>query len=238
MFTSGHVQLSQFTSSHPTFNYMTKMQTEEVHLHHLVFIPGPGIGNIVPAVEFVKLMINRDTRLLITFLLFNDPMIHSYKQSLCMNPNPSLRFQDLPQPEENSTSNADQTKPHFILAMELINSHKPMVREAVLSMIESKLQVNGLIVDMFCMNMIDVANEFDIPSYSFFTCSAAFLSFKLYNQAVYDHYNLDIAQNKSGTEKYPGPGFLNHVPESVFPGIIFDESNRRITFQSSQDLRN
>ncbi|KAK6157060.1 hypothetical protein DH2020_011308 [Rehmannia glutinosa] len=196
----------------------------EVH-QLIIFIPGPGMGHIVSAVEVGKLILNRETRLSITFLLINDPQTQKYTNTLHSNENPRLQFINLPEIDTQTSSTSDRTsKPPPLVAAENIDRHKPLVREAVLAISKSKTRVAGFIVDMFCLSMIDVANEFGIPIYTFFTSSAAFLSLKLFFQSLTDEHNQDITEFKDSDQEFLIPGFVNPVPAKVLPSTMLDKN--------------
>ncbi|KAL2487674.1 putative UDP-glucose flavonoid 3-O-glucosyltransferase 3 [Forsythia ovata] len=84
------------------------------------------------------------------------------------------------------------------------------MREAVIEIINFKsFQVAGVIVDMFCVNMIDVADEFKIMSYVFFPSSAGFLAIMLQVQVITDEFKQDITKYKDTDKELLIPGFLN-----------------------------
>ncbi|KAI3457637.1 hypothetical protein Pfo_014300 [Paulownia fortunei] len=198
------------------------MKAEE---QQLIFIPGPGMGHIVPAVEVGKLILSRDTRLSITFLLINDPQVHKYTNSLHFHANPRLRFLNLPEVETQRSSSSElMSKPPSLLAAEHIDRHKPRVREAVLAITKSKTRVVGFIIDMFCVSMIDVANEFGIPTYTFFASSAAFLTLMLFFQSLTDDHGQDITEYKDSDQEFLIQGFVNPVPAKVLPSAMLDKN--------------
>nr|GEW55013.1 anthocyanidin 3-O-glucosyltransferase 2-like [Tanacetum cinerariifolium] len=74
-----------------------------------------------------------------------------------------------------------------------------------LSKIRGSGRVAGFVVDMFCTCMTDVANEFNVPTYVFFTSNAAYLGFKLYIQTLNDDQNQDVTElSLSDTEMPDG----------------------------------
>ena len=66
-----------------------------------------------------------------------------------------------------------------------VESYKPHVRTVVSESISSRSnssdspQVAALIIDFFCVTMIDIGNQFGIPSCIYFTSNAGFLNFML-----------------------------------------------------------
>nr|GEU46889.1 anthocyanidin 3-O-glucosyltransferase 2-like [Tanacetum cinerariifolium] len=72
--------------------------------------------------------------------------------------------------------------------------------------------IAGFVIDMFCTCMIDVANEFHIPTYVFFTSNAAFLGFELYIQTLCDDQNQDVIELIHSDTEVSVPCFVKQVP--------------------------
>ncbi|KAL2559698.1 UDP-glycosyltransferase 71B7 [Forsythia ovata] len=196
-------------------------------LIELMFIPGPGVSHLVSAVEIGRMILSRHQHLSITYLLIdinpNDKSLDNYTQSLPSSATSRLRFTKLRRVQPEFSPEL-ASKPPPVLATAIIDSHKPCVREAVLEIIKSgSSQVAGIIVDMFCTNMIDIADEFKIPSYVFFTSGAGFLALILQVQVITDEFKQDITTNK----ELLIPGFLNPVPVKVLPNTMLDKSGGR-----------
>ncbi|CAA3032736.1 UDP-glucose flavonoid 3-O-glucosyltransferase 6-like [Olea europaea subsp. europaea] len=193
----------------------------------LVFIPGPGVGHLVSAVEIGRLIVSRHQNLSITYLLIdihpNDKSLDTYTQSLPSSATSRLRFTKIQRAQTELNPELD-SKPLAVLAVLLFDSHKPYVKEAVLEIIKSDAsQVVGIIVDMFCVNMMDVADEFKIPSYVFFTSSAGFLALMLQVQVITDEFRQDITEFDMDKELLV-PGFLKPVPAKVLPTVMLDKN--------------
>ncbi|XP_057789767.1 anthocyanidin 3-O-glucosyltransferase 2-like [Salvia miltiorrhiza] len=201
------------------------MSVEDVEL---IFVPGPGIGHIVPAIEVGKLMLDEHTRLAITFLLINDPVIREYTNSSGFHYNPRLRLLTLPEPEEGKSPSSDfRTKSELppVKALVNVDRHKPLVREAVLGiMMKTRSRVVGFVVDMFCLSMTDVADEFSIPNYVFFTSGADFLSLMMTMRRLTDEDGIDITEFKDSDQEFSVAGFLNPVPAKVMPSMMLDKN--------------
>ena len=156
----------------------------------LVFIPSPGDGHIKPLVEVAKLLVERDDRVSVTILIipqmvgFSTGSSSSYIASLSTASEDRLHYNVLSVADE---PNSDGPKPNFLA---FIDSFKPQVKAAVEKLITDPAQpessppsrLAGFVVDMFCTEMIDVANEFNVPSYLFYTSNATFLGTQFHAQ--------------------------------------------------------
>lgn len=200
----------------------------------LVFIPSPGVGHLVSAVETAKILIDRDERLSITVLVMkipSDANLNAYTRSVSSNSSSSsdrLRFVDLPYDESKS----NLISPHTFLSS-LIDSHKLNVKNIAAEMVESDsstTRLAGFVVDMFCVSMIDVANEFGVPSYVYFTCGAAMLGLMFHLQALRDDHNRDITEYKESDAELAVPSFVNPVPAKVLPSVVLDKEGGSTMF--------
>ncbi|KAM0069461.1 putative flavonol 3-O-glucosyltransferase [Helianthus debilis subsp. tardiflorus] len=188
----------------------------------LIFIPAPGVGHLKLTMEIAKLLVNRDQRLFITVLVIKPLSVNSgtavtaYIESLAENNMDNhISFILLPQDE---TQPFHDPKDPSNSPIEFIKSHSKYVRNAVtdLKRQPGSRWVAGFVVDMFFTSMIDVANEFDVPTFVFFTSNAAFLGFTLYIKTLCDDLNRDVVDlSNSGTEMLV-PCFVNPVPTKVF----------------------
>ncbi|KAM5551003.1 UDP-glucose flavonoid 3-O-glucosyltransferase 6 [Rosa sericea] len=190
----------------------------------LIFIPIPGIGHIVSTVEIAKLLLSRDDNLFITILIMKFPFTadgsDAYIKSLA---DPSLKtqrisFANLPQEQFQGTGATG--------FFTFIDSHKSHVKDAVTKLTESgsETRIAGFVIDMFCTGMIDVANEFGLPSYVFYTSGAADLGLMFHLQALRDEENKDCTEFKNSDAELVVPSFVNPLPAArVLPGVVFDK---------------
>lgn len=65
--------------------------------------------------------------------------------------------------------------------------------------------------------MIDVANQFNVSTYVFFTSGAAFLGMIFHLQILQDEHNIDIIELEKSDTELNIPSFLNSVPSKVLP---------------------
>ncbi|CAL8138516.1 unnamed protein product [Prunus armeniaca] len=181
----------------------------------LVFIPAPGVGHIVSTVEIAKQLVARDDQLFITILIMKLPF-----DKLFTNIDPSIShrisFVDLPE------SHIDTQGLGFTSIIKtFVQGHKTHVKDAVTKLLAQSAQAElaGFVIDMFCTPMINVANEFQIPSYLFFTSSAASLGFWFHLQSLHDEQGKDVDEITGWESELMVPSFINPVPVGVWPGV-------------------
>ncbi|CAL0304869.1 unnamed protein product [Lupinus luteus] len=191
----------------------------------LVFIPTPTIGNLVPVVEFAKLITKHDPRFSATVLIItvpHRPLITTYFNSLSSS-STNLRFLHLPTVDPPAP---DQYQTIVGFLSLLIQKHKHHVKHALIELIKTEspsdsdsVQLGAIFIDMFTTAAIDVAAELNLPSYLFFASPATFLGFTLHLSQI------ETELTESKTELFPFPCFKNSLPRSVFPRLLFIEKN-------------
>ncbi|KAL2482177.1 UDP-glycosyltransferase 71B7 [Forsythia ovata] len=184
----------------------------------LVFIPAPGIGHLISTIELAKLLTDRDERLSITVLILKLPM-DSKTDSYSQKSNSRIRFIEF-------FLNQPITPNNFVT--DFIEGHKDPIRDAVTKIVRDEsnsIRLAGFVIDMFCTTMIDVANEFGVPTYVFFTTTAAMLGFIFYLQSRGDEQKLDVTEYKNSNTKLLIPTYINPVPANVFPSKLFDKDS-------------
>ncbi|KAG5238330.1 UDP-glycosyltransferase 71D [Salix suchowensis] len=156
----------------------------------LIFIPGPGVGHLSSCLELAKRLLEHDDRLSITALVMNMPFtssIDSYTRSLTAS-QPRIKFVHLPGVDPPPSDLVRKSPEAYIC--DFIESHITQVRAAVTDIISSlsnsDVRVAGFVLDFFCVSMIDIANEFSLPSYIFITSNAGFLGLMLYLPGRHD----------------------------------------------------
>ncbi|KAI8558699.1 hypothetical protein RHMOL_Rhmol04G0117100 [Rhododendron molle] len=191
----------------------------------LVFIPSPGMGHLVSTVEMAKQLIGRDHRLSITVLIMKFPFdkskVSSSTQSLLPTAaDDQLKFVYLPQEEAALAELRPKNPINFMF--EFLNMSKQHVRDHVTKLISTdSSRLAGFVVDMFCTPMMDVAAEFGLPTYVFFTSSCAFLGFKLHLDTL--SRDQDITELKDSDAELEVPVFVNPVPAKVLPSVVLDK---------------
>nr|XP_043624951.1 hydroquinone glucosyltransferase-like [Erigeron canadensis] len=142
---------------------------------HIVLIPSPGMGHLIPLVEFAKRLNTLHNFSSTFFILNNGPLSKSQHAFLDSLPNainylilPPLNFDDLPQ----------DTKIETRMSL-MVTRSNPSIKEALKSITLNK-KVVALFVDLFGTDGFDIAIEFGIPHYLFFPASAMTLSLFLH----------------------------------------------------------
>ncbi|PSR96493.1 UDP-glycosyltransferase [Actinidia chinensis var. chinensis] len=190
---------------------MEKMKAEA----ELAFIPFPGTGHLVSTVEMAKKIISRDDRISVTVLVMKFPVDSTHKQLPIHEDHQRLRFVDLPkyEPEKEQSSKSINT-----FMVDFMNSNKPHVRDVVSKMMAEPTRLAGFVIDMFCTAMMDVADEFGLPTYVFFTSSAAFLGLVLH------HHHHDVSDLKHHPDaELSVATFTKPVPVKLLPTVFLDK---------------
>lgn len=97
-----------------------------------------------------------------------------------------------------------------------IDPYKPRVRECVQETIRT-VRLGRFIIEMFSTAMIDVANEFGVPTYVFYTSGAAALGFQLHMQRI-------TMEGLRGCERDLNiPNYANPFPPKLTPSALLEE---------------
>ncbi|GAB2232932.1 hypothetical protein Droror1_Dr00012001 [Drosera rotundifolia] len=184
----------------------------------LILIPSPGAGHLVSFNQLARRLVERgNNRFSITILLINlpfDPPKSKIGTSDDDDDN-LIRYITLPNlnppPIELLSINWEK------YCSDLIASHTDNVRGVIVKM---SGRVAGVIVDLFCTPFIDVANVLDVPSYLFFTSSAAFLCYMLYMPTLFEKYGRGLRESDPDSIV---PGFKNPYPSKYTPPFMLHE---------------
>ncbi|CAK8539048.1 unnamed protein product [Lathyrus sativus] len=178
----------------------------------VVFIPSPGVGHLGSALEFAKLLINRDSRLSITVLVIKFPNTDEKVQTLSSSfDSENLHIINLPE-----CTHLSSTPDGSHSASALAETQKPNVKEAV-----SKIngQLAAFVVDMFCTTMIDVAIDFGVPSLLYFTSGIAYLGLVLHLHTLMEN-NLEATRILLQQDEVDIPSFSIPVPTNTLPTVV------------------
>ncbi|KFK43056.1 hypothetical protein AALP_AA1G072500 [Arabis alpina] len=186
----------------------------------IIFVPSPGPGHLLVCIEFAKSLIKRDQRIhTITILHWTLPLApqaNLFAKSLVAS-EPQIRLYALPEIQNPPPLELFFKAPEAYL----LGSTKktiPLVREALSTLVSPR--VTGLVLDFFCVPLIQVGNEFNLPSYIFSTCNGGFVSMMKYlpERHCINSSQLDL---NSGDKEHSIPGFVCSVPTKVLPPGLF-----------------
>ncbi|CAG7875089.1 unnamed protein product [Brassica rapa] len=201
----------------------------------LIFIPFPITGHLLATIELVKIILSHDPRRIHTITILNWglpflPQSNNYAslQSLAKS-EPRVRIVTLPELANPPPMEFFVRAPEAYL-LEFVQRMVPLVRDAVSTLLSSSrdgsdsVRVVGIVLDMFCVPLMDVGNELCLPSYIFLTCSAGFLS--LAKHIPERHLLVKSGFDRSsGEEENTVPGYVASVPTKVLPlGLLTSES--------------
>lgn len=157
----------------------------------LVFVPAPGFNHLVPTIEFAKCLIHQDDRFSITILIMKhllEPNSITYLPSITAT-EPCIKLIDLPQADPPSPELSKYPETYFCTS---IDNYKPHVKRVVAELVDQSLsnsssaRIAGLVLDFFTAPMVEVGDEFGIPSYLSITARVAFLGLMLFLLSRHD----------------------------------------------------
>ncbi|CAA7026334.1 unnamed protein product [Microthlaspi erraticum] len=189
----------------------------------IIIVPSPGPGHLPVTIEFAKTLIKRDDRIhTITILHWTLPLAPQsslFAKSLIAT-QPRIRLFPLPE-IQNPPPLELFFKASEAYILEATKKTVPLVRGALSTLTSSRdgsdpVRVAGLILDFFCVPLIEVGNEFNLPSYIFMTCSTGFLGMMKYLPERHRRIasKLDLS---SGESEHAIPGYVCSVPTKVMP---------------------
>ncbi|XP_073058199.1 anthocyanidin 3-O-glucosyltransferase 2-like [Primulina eburnea] len=193
-------------------------------LIELVFIPFPSLSHLAALVKLAKLLTDTDRRLSVTILIFKTP-IDTKIDSFTKNYSHSrVRFVQIIPHDESRILEVMKSPSTFMF--QFIGSQKKAAMDAVTEIMKDPTRiVAGFVMDMFCTAMIEVADEFRVPSYICFTCGAAVLGLLLHFQRLNDEFGPGYvaAQYEGSDSEVSIPTYINPYPASVLPSIVFEK---------------
>ncbi|CAK9146363.1 unnamed protein product [Ilex paraguariensis] len=142
---------------------------------HIAMVPTPGMGHLIPIVEFAKRLILQHNFSITLILPTGGPLSQAQKTFLEALPNgmsylllPPVNFDDLPSDDKIETR----------ISLTITRS-LPSLRQ-VFKQLVATTRLVALVVDLFGTDTFDVANEFKVSPYIFFPSTAMALSLFLH----------------------------------------------------------
>ncbi|XP_031254185.1 LOW QUALITY PROTEIN: anthocyanidin 3-O-glucosyltransferase 2-like [Pistacia vera] len=189
----------------------------------LVLIPSSGVGHVVTMVEMAKLLVHCDHCLSITVLSCSSPStpkspstfthflsLHSTRTSKSFN-------------SQNSNLSPSKSSSRISFMDLFAKSHKPLFK-AVTKLIQTESasgdspRLAGFVLDMFCTNMIEVANDFGVPSYIFSTS------------------NQPITKLEDSATELIVPNLVKPFPLRNFPVVLMEKEWTTVMFQQAKGI--
>ncbi|CAN6979257.1 unnamed protein product [Brassica rapa subsp. trilocularis] len=192
----------------------------------IIFVPYPTPGHLLVTIEFAKSLIKRDHRIhtitILHWTLPYTPHADLFAKSLIAS-EPQIRFHALPE-VKNPPPFDLFLKATEAYVLEFTKATVPLVRDALSALVSSRdgsdpVRVAGLVLDFFSVPLIEVGNEFNLPSYIFLTCNAGFLGMLKYLPER--HRRMGTMLDLSSTEDHHIPGYASSVPSKVLPAGQF-----------------
>nr|GMD31288.1 anthocyanidin 3-O-glucosyltransferase 2-like [Ipomoea batatas] len=196
----------------------------------LAFIPWEGMGHLVPMVELAKLMLERNQSLSISILVMRTSMdfgADKYLDSVTSDSgHPRLRFLDLRQYNDPDAGEVELNPDNFLF--DFIDKQTSNVRRFAQTNYAAdecdRPRLVGFVIDMFCVPMIDVANEFGVPTYLFFASGIGFLGLSIHFQALKHDHEEDTSRYKNSDEELCIPCYANPVPAKALPAPMVEKN--------------
>lgn len=144
---------------------------------HIAIVPTPGMGHLIPLIEFAKRLVHKH-HFSATFIIpTNGPPSRAQEDVVKALPPamdavflPPVTFEDLD----------DDVMIETQISLTIVRS-LPFIRDAVKSMVSNGRQrLVALVVDLFGTDVFEVATEFSISPYIFYPSTAMVLSLFLY----------------------------------------------------------
>ncbi|CAN6834740.1 unnamed protein product [Brassica oleracea var. botrytis] len=207
---------------------MEKQETE------LIFIPFPIPGHLLATIELVKLILSHGRRRIHTITILHwglpifPPSDNDASLQTLAKTESRIHIVTLPELQNPPPMEFFLKAPEYYI-LEFVKKMVPSVRDAVSTVLSSSrdgsdtARVAGIVLDMFCVPLMDVGNEFHLPSYIFLTCNAGFLCLVKHVQERHRRVKSGFDRS-SGEEENIVPGYVTSVPTKVLPlGLLTSE---------------
>ncbi|KAM3302975.1 hydroquinone glucosyltransferase [Capsicum chacoense] len=145
---------------------------------HIVMLPTPGMGHLIPLVEFAKRLVLRHDDFSITIILIPTDHHGSISETLVASlPSSSINYILLPPVNFDDLSVDVKIETRICLT---ITRSLASLRQVLKSIVESKNRVVAFVADLFGTDGFDVANELKVSPYLFYPSTAMMLSLDFY----------------------------------------------------------
>ncbi|KAF0910923.1 hypothetical protein E2562_005320 [Oryza meyeriana var. granulata] len=138
----------------------------------VVLNPGGGVGHVVPMLELAKVFLKHgyDVSMVLLEPLFKLSGALAVERHVASNPSVSFHvLPPLPAPDFASSG-----KHPFLLVLQLLHQYNELLESFLRSIPRQRL--HSLVIDMFCVDAIDVCAKLGVPVYTFFASGVSVLS--------------------------------------------------------------
>lgn len=177
---------------------------------HIAIVPSPGMGHLIPLVEFAKqLVLHHDFSVTFIITTTGSELLKAQKLALDNLPQ-SIKLIFLPPVSFEDLSKDTRIRAKLTLA---ITRSLSLISEAIRSLVSTSRLV-ALVTDHFGTDAFDVAFEFNVPPYLFFTASPLQLAFLLFNLPTMDlNVSCEYRDMPTQVVDVPGLGVPFHVSD-------------------------
>ncbi|ESQ36772.1 hypothetical protein EUTSA_v10010005mg [Eutrema salsugineum] len=148
----------------------------EANTPHIAIIPSPGVGHLIPLVEFAKRLVDHH-RFTVTFIFPGESSPSSAQRSVLNSLPSSIASVFLPLIDLSDLLSTAGIETRISLT---VTRSIPALRELFGSLSAEKRLPAVLVVDLFGTDAFDVAVEFHVSPYIFYPSNANVLSFLLH----------------------------------------------------------
>ncbi|XP_047332607.1 anthocyanidin 3-O-glucosyltransferase 2-like [Impatiens glandulifera] len=201
----------------------------------LVFIPFYGLGHLISMVEMGNLLLSRYPNLTTTFIIIKmkgRPNVNIPSSDDTYDPT-RIRFLQISRDEDDSVVD-------LRAMLNLSELYNPIIKETVQQEIINRSgsgRLAGFILDMFCIGMVDVAKEFKVPGYVYFTPGASFIGLMWHLQTLRDEYGQNLVDLDGTDVELDVEVFKNRYPAKVIPPFAMDDGGSKLFFRIAKMLR-
>jgi UDP-N-acetylglucosamine:LPS N-acetylglucosamine transferase len=147
----------------------------------VVLYPSLGVGHLNPMVELAKLFLRRAHAVVIAVV--NPPdkdAVSADAIARLASANPAIAFRLLPVPPSRGNDDDHHTNP-VLRTIDVLRAANAALRE----LLRALPAVDALVVDMFCVDALDVAADLAVPAYFFFASAVGDLAVMLHLPYLY-----------------------------------------------------
>ncbi|XP_019165666.1 PREDICTED: anthocyanidin 3-O-glucosyltransferase 2-like [Ipomoea nil] len=200
----------------------------------LIFVPAPSVSHLVPAVQTAKLLLQRRPQLSITFLVMKmvfapESKVNSLIDSLIADAGAAddkrLKFklvlEDLDLDHAAALKDLDSINNYMNSGL-LSEARDYCVNELITQ--KSRPRLAGFVIDIFYTRVMDLADEFGVPTYVFYVVGAAMLGLAFHFQSLKDQHHGTLEEFIK--EDYVNiPTYLNPFPVKLLPSFVLNTTD-------------